>query len=136
MKDVRRFNARVADWYEERAEQLLRDEGISLEEHVYKGRIYHEGETLLNLIDEEIQAIIYSEDVIGEKMLAAMPNSFAFMPFNLKLAQLVSPLDAKLVEYESEEYSVVVNVEQNIVFDNFWYFLEGQTAADCINASK
>mmetsp|Transcript_32556 Transcript_32556/g.53088 ORF Transcript_32556/g.53088 Transcript_32556/m.53088 type:complete len:473 (+) Transcript_32556:145-1563(+) len=138
LKDVRRFNARVADWYEERAEQLLHDEGISLEEYVHEGRIYHDerGETLLNLINEEIQAIIYSEDVIGEKMLAAMPNSFAFMPFNLKLAQLLSPLDAKLVEYESEKYSVVVDVQRNIVFDNFWYFVEGQTAADCINDSK
>mmetsp|Transcript_7480 Transcript_7480/g.13106 ORF Transcript_7480/g.13106 Transcript_7480/m.13106 type:complete len:477 (+) Transcript_7480:145-1575(+) len=140
LKDIRRFNARVADWCQERADQSLRDHGfcISLEELFQDIREEESGAKLLDLIEEEIQAIIYSEDVMGEKMLAAMPNSFAFMPFNLKLAQLLSPLDAKLVEYRSEsgEYSVVVDVERNIVFDNFWYFVEGQTAADCINDSK
>jgi hypothetical protein len=84
------------------------------------------------------EAKLYDPDnsPFREKLLLCCPSSYGFMPLNYALAKLLSPWGTDLRVYASSEYSVVYDATHNIVFDNFWYFIEGIDAAETLEASK
>ena len=72
---------------------------------------------------------------VKDILLCTMGNSYGFMPLNYILAKLVSPEDAELTLRVGKEYSVVVDEQRNIVFDNNWYFL-GIPATEALERSR
>ena len=104
-------------------------EGEEIEEDAYRVM----ADEMVDTLDENTdygqvtlaaEKILYNKNgPVKEILLCTMRNSYAFMPLNYILAKLVSPEDAELKLRVGKDYSVVVDEQRNIVFDNFWYFL-------------
>ena len=82
------------------------------------------------------EEVLYNKNgPVKDILLCTMGNSYGFMPLNYILAKLVSPEDAELKLRVGREYSVVVDEQRNIVFDNNWYFL-GIPATEALERSR
>jgi hypothetical protein len=48
--------------------------------------------------------------------------SFAWLPLQFRLAVLLAPPNTLLRLLALDEYSLVMDVQRNVVYDNFWFF--------------
>lgn len=123
---VKEINDRAADWYALAGERILTEEGVGME----IAGMYNSGQTaqLERAINKEILKWLKDHLVhLGDqRLMASIGNSYAFMPLHYKLAQSLAP-DARLQMYSSDGgcYSVVYDQTHNVVFDSFYYFLDG-----------
>ncbi|KAJ1407738.1 hypothetical protein B484DRAFT_423615, partial [Ochromonadaceae sp. CCMP2298] len=64
------------------------------------------------------------------RLLHAPACSYAWLPLLYKLAVLLAPPNAPLRLLASDEYSVVMDVQRNVVYDDFWFFygVDAETA--------
>jgi hypothetical protein len=127
---VKEINDRAADWYALAGERILTEEGVGME----IAGMYNSGQTaqLERAINKEILKWLKDHLVhLGDqRLMASIGNSYAFMPLHYKLAQSLAP-DARLQMYSSDGgcYSVVYDQTHNVVFDSFYYFLDGSEPA-------
>ena len=131
-ESIQEYNNRIAHWYNAIGKRLIKEEGISLldAEDTYERDLMDEkgsGRKLMQIItissDRELLKIINNaSSPMREMLLCAPTKANAFTPFNYKLAELLSPVGTKLSTYANEYFSIVIDEERNIVYDNFAYF--------------
>ena len=126
---VKQFNLRLANWYNSIGKRLIKEDRMSLfeAEYMYGRNLMSEfksGRKIVQIILKSIDKVLYKTDgPLRELLLFAPTKTNAFKPFLYKLAEILSPPGTKLTAYDSDIYSVVVDEERNIVFDNFLYFI-------------
>ena len=128
---VRDQNRRAATWWARTARAVFLQTGGPLADNhdmIYDSDEHH----------DELGSVLRAEQTawlkgnLREEQMYASPDSYSWMPLMFKLAQHLARPNAHLRMFAHERYSCVIDIKHNIVFDNFWYFVDGQSAEDAV----